>query len=159
MQMDNHIQGYIPSKTKLGLIYNNELVSCIGIGKSRFNSNETEVIRFCNKLNTKVIGGLSKLLKHSGYNELISYVDLRYFDGSGYEKSGFELLGKSRPSYIYTNGTEILSRYQCQKHKLAKLLGDRFDPSMTEEENMTMSRYFKIYDCGTLKYKYTTKKK
>ena len=34
----NHIQGYVAAKIKLGLFYNNELVSCIGIGKSRFNS-------------------------------------------------------------------------------------------------------------------------
>ena len=149
----NHIQGYISAKIKLGLFYNNELVSCIGIGKSRFKNNETELIRFCNKLNTTVIGGLSRLIKYSKVKELISYVDLRYFNGSGYEKAGFELESQSAPGYIYSNGKNILTRYQCQKHKLFKLLGDKFDKNLTEEENMLLSNYYKIYDCGMLKYR------
>jgi hypothetical protein len=35
-------------------------------GKNRFKkqSNEWEMIRFCNKLNTNIIGGASKLFKH-----------------------------------------------------------------------------------------------
>jgi hypothetical protein len=100
-----------------------------------------------------VNGELSRLIKHSKIQDLISYVDLRYFNGSGYEKAGFKLESKSSPGYIYVKDSEILKRYQCQKHKLAKLLGDKFDPLLTEEENMSLSGYYKIYDCGMLKYK------
>jgi predicted nucleic acid-binding Zn ribbon protein len=155
----NHIQGHagIWPKIKLGLFYNNELVSCIGIGKSRFKSGETELIRFCNKLNTSVVGGLSRLIKRSGVNDLVSYVDLRYFNGSGYEKAGFKLVSQSGPGYIYVKGSEILSRRQCQKHKLPKLLGDKFDPNLTEVENMTLAGYHQIFDCGNLKYKFISK--
>lgn len=148
----NHIQGYAQAAIRLGLFYNNELVSCMGIGKSRFKKDETEVIRFCNKLNTLVVGGLSRLIKHSGEKKLISYVDLRYFDGSGYEKVGFKFVSKSSPDYFYVKGNTILSRWQCQKHKLNALLVNSFDPKLTEVENMTLAGYFQIYGCGMKKY-------
>ena len=153
---ENHIQGYYNSSINYGLFYNNELVSCIGMGNSRFKIGEFELIRFCNKLNTKVLGSLSKLIKHSRIKNLISYVDLSYFDGSGYESVGFKLIKRSRPGYFYVKNNqkcEILSRNQCQKHKLSKLLGDMFDPELTETENMIANGYLKIYDCGNLKYK------
>lgn len=153
----NHIQGYCRAKIKLGLFYNNELVSCIGISRLRYSKNEEEmeVIRFCNKINTKVIGSLSKLLKHSNIKNLISYVDLNYFDGSGYEKCGFKLLSRTDPDYFYVKNNlfETLSREKCQKKKLQKLLGDKFDPNLTETENMLNNGYLKIYGCGNLKYK------
>jgi hypothetical protein len=58
---DNHIQGYSHSSIKIGLYYEDELVSLMIFGKKRKNM---ELIRFCNKLNTNVIGGSSKLFKH-----------------------------------------------------------------------------------------------
>lgn len=61
---ENHLQGYSNSKLNYGLYYNNELVSLMTFGISRFNHNEYELIRFCNKLNTNVIGAASKLLNH-----------------------------------------------------------------------------------------------
>ena len=65
---ENHIQGYSPSTTKLGLYYNDELMSVMTFGRSRMGIGKKEegyeLIRFCNKLNTSVIGGASKLLKY-----------------------------------------------------------------------------------------------
>lgn len=153
---ENHIQGHYNSTINYGLFYNDEMVSCIGLGSSRYKLDEYELIRFCNKLNTRVIGSLSKLIRHSGIKKLISYVNLSYFDGSGYEKVGFKLIRKNRPGYFYVenNGSfKSLSRNQCQKHKLNELLGDMFDPELTETENMISNGYLKIYDCGNLKYK------
>lgn len=43
---------------------------------------------------------------------------------------------------------EVLSRYQTQKHKLSKILGEKFDNSLSESENMVRNHYNKIYDCG-----------
>lgn len=148
----NHLQGYAYASKRLGLLYNGEIVACIGVGKSRFKREEIELIRFCTKLGVKVVGGLSKLLAHSGVERIFSYVDLRYFDGSGYEKAGFKLIGRSSPGYVYCKNDQILSRYQCQKHKIRKLLGEKFDPVLTEEENMTNAGWYKIYDCGMLKF-------
>ena len=68
---DNHIQGYINSKIKIGLFYDDELVSLmtfgnrrVAMGKKSTNDDEYELLRFCNKLNTNIIGGASKLFKY-----------------------------------------------------------------------------------------------
>lgn len=150
----NHLQGYVPSKIRLGLFYEDELVACIGIGKSRFKDDEIELLRFGVKQNTSVVGALSKLIKHSRVKELVSYVNRRYFDGKGYTKAGFEYLWKSKPAYRYVRGEEIVTRLGSQKHKLPELLGDKFNPDRTEEENMTLAGYCKLYDSGMLKFKY-----
>ena len=44
------------------------------------------------KLNTQVMGGFSKLIKHSKLKKFISFVDRRLFNGKGYIASGFKLI-------------------------------------------------------------------
>ena len=62
---NNHIQGKCKSTIKYGLYYNNELVSLMTFGTRNINNKkEFELIRFCNKLNTVVIGSASKIFKH-----------------------------------------------------------------------------------------------
>jgi hypothetical protein len=86
---ENHIQGYSPSATKLGLYYNDELVSVMTFSKSRVGVGKKEdgyeLVRFCNKLNTRVVGGASKLLKYfiQIYNpsKIISYSSNDISDG------------------------------------------------------------------------------
>ena len=151
----NHIQGKVKSTYSLGLYYNNELVQLICIGKSRFKKDEIELLRMCTKLNTQVIGGFSKLMKHQPYNELISYVDRAKFSGIGYKKLGFQLIGESGPSYKYYKNNIELNRISTQKHKLSTLLGDQFDPTKTESQNMINCGWLQIYDCGVFKMKYS----
>jgi len=145
----NHIQGSINSKIKKGLFYNNELVSVIGIGKSRFDKTD-ELHRFCNKLNYSIIGGFSKLMK--GFSNITTYCDRNYFNGNGYKTIGFIEEYKTKPNYKYYKKSIILSRYQCQKHKLNLML-DKFDLALTEHENMLNNGWIRIYDCGNIKLK------
>lgn len=156
----NHLQGYTMSKYKIGLFYNNELVQCIGIGSSRFTKNEIELVRLCTKLNTQVIGGFSKLINYvcNTYNikEIISYVDRRVFNGCGYKGANFEVIGYSKPSYQITKGLERFNRMTFQKKNLQKIL-KQYDESLTEHQNCLNNQYYRIYDCGTIKVKYTYK--
>lgn len=149
----NHIQGSIKSSIRLGLFYKENLVSVIGFGKSHINKDETELYRFCSLLNTQVVGGLSKLIKHSNIQNFISYIDLSHFDGRGYERCGFNTLFKINPSYVYVKQDNFKSLVECQKHKLYSFL-KTYDVSLTEEENMRMNGWYKIYDCGHLKVKF-----
>jgi len=150
----NHIQGKIKATYRLGLYYNNELVQLICLGKSRFKKDEIELLRMCTKLNTQVIGGFSKLLTHQPYKEFISYIDRSKFTGQGYTEIGFTIISSTGPSYkYYKNGIE-LNRIATQKHRLAKLLGNDYNPTETEVQNMIRCNWLQVFDCGTIKVKY-----
>ena len=148
----NHIQGSIKANIKYGLYYNNSLVSVMSFGKSRFND-KMELLRYCNKLNLNIVGGFSKLFKFitSEYklNNIVTYSDLRYFDGSVYRNVGFIYSHTTEPNYFYfkCNTINLENRMKFQKHKLEKIL-DLYDNSKSEYENMMNNNYLRIYDAG-----------
>ena len=148
---NNHLQGQCNSSINIGLYYNNELVSLMTFGKSRFNKKvDWELLRFCNKLNYSVVGAASRLFKnflkgHTG--SVISYADMRRSTGGLYRNLGFELSHESGPNYWYWKDGLLESRIQYQKHKLKNRL-EKFDSGLTESENMYLNGYRKIFDCG-----------
>ena len=157
---DNHLQGKFGAKVKLGLYYNNELVSLMTFGDLRKNLGSTkeigsyELFRFCNKLNTTVIGGASKLLKHFEKNykpiSIISYADKRWSQGDLYENLNFNLEGTSKPNYFYIKGNKRENRFLYRKDVL---VSEGYDINKTEKEIMKDRGYYRIYDCGTIKFK------
>lgn len=155
----NHIQGNISGSLNIGLYYENELVSVMTFGKTRYDdSAEYELLRFCNKLNYTVVGGASKLFKYfiKNYNpnSIVSYSDRRWNTGNVYKQIGFEFLHNSKPNYYYIEKNIhhiIFSRYQFQKHKLKDKLNN-YDDQLTEIENMCNNGYRRIYDCGNSKW-------
>jgi hypothetical protein len=157
----NHIQSFIYSSIRIGLYYNDELISLMTFNKSRFNKQyEYELSRFCAKLNTSVIGGFNKLLQYFVKNyssSIISYADLRFSNGDIYIKNNFTLLKQTPPNYFYIKNRRIVgSRIQFQKHKLSKILSI-FDVNLTEWENMQLNGYDRIFDCGNLVFIYNKK--
>lgn len=72
-----------------------------------------EVSRFCNRLNSSVIGGFSRLIKHVENilqpEEIITFIDQRYGQGNYLEKLGF---GKIREqiSFSWTDYTDTFHR-------------------------------------------------
>lgn len=151
---ENHINGVSDANIMIGIFYKNILVSCIGI--KTIKDKENIIVRFCDKLNTKVIGSLNKFIKYSGIKNLVGYVDLRYFDGYDYEKIGFKLVSRIRPNYFYVKDNRknmINFKEDLQKEKLIISLRNNFDSNLSETENMLKNGYLKIYDCGSLKYK------
>jgi hypothetical protein len=135
----NHIQGYVNSSIRIGLYYNNELVSLMTLGKTRnilkYKSvdGEYEILRFSNKLNTSVIGGASKIfnyfLKTYKPNKVISYSDKRWSKGGIYKTLGFKLEKISEPNYYYDINKKRETIYKYQKHKLSDmdlLINDSF---------------------------------
>lgn len=151
----NHLQGRDNSSLRYGLFYKDELVSLITFSKPRFTTKyDYELVRFASKKGFQIIGGCGKLLKFFEKNNknktLISYADRRYSNGKLYFSLGFHLIGKSAPNYWWVKNDIKLSRYQCQKHKLDKLLGSNFNSENSEAENMKNNNYNKIFDCGNL---------
>ena len=161
----NHIQGSVNSSVKLGLFYENELVSVMSFGQLRksLGSNKKEgiyeMLRFCSKLNTLVIGGASKLFKFfvEKYNpiEIISFSDKRYFNGNLYEKLGFNLLCETSPNYFYFSGD--LKRENRFKYRKDVLVSDGYDKNKSETEIMKERGFYKIWDCGNKKWVWNQK--
>lgn len=155
----NHVQGNINSKIKLGLYYKDELVSLMTFGNLRRSlglysfSGGYELFRFCNKLNTNVIGAASKLLKYfiNNYNpnEIITYADRRWSTGGLYEKLGFEFIHNSKPNYFYVFNNIRKNRFGFRKDVLIK---EGYDSNKSEHQIMLERGIYRIYDCGSKKY-------
>lgn len=154
----NHLQGYAGASFRMGLYYQGELVSLLSIGKNRFKKNCYEVVRFASILNTRVSGALSKLWKYAQLllppsYEILSYVDRRWFTGESNEKMGLSKDHINPPSFYYTKDFKTLhNRLEFQKHLLSNKI-EKFDPHLTEWENMQLNGYDRIWDCGTIVYR------
>jgi len=148
---NTHIQGYVNSSIRLGLYYNDELVSLITFGKPRFNKKYSwELLRFSSKLNTNVVGGFSKLLKYFRkyyFGSIISYADCGRSNGNLYTKNGFTLINQTDPGFYWTKSGKVYHRTVFQKYKLEKILS-KFDPLLNEYDNMFNNDYRIMYDCG-----------
>ena len=96
----NHIQGFCAATIHYGLYYKNELVSMMSFGKrslGREFNKDWELIRYCTKINTLVIGGASKLFKNfiKEYNpkEIISWSSNDISNGNMYKLLGSAVCG------------------------------------------------------------------
>ncbi len=148
----NHIQGSDKSSLKLGLFYDNKLVSVMTFdrfeGRKKMEEGGWNLSRFCNLLNTSIIGGASKILKYfiKNYNpiRIISYADRDWSCGDLYLKLGFNLVSESRPDYKYiVNGLRV-HKSNFKKSKLKY--------TVTESKYTSERGISKIWDCGKLKY-------
>lgn len=154
----NHLQGWCPSSLKLGLYYNDEIVSIMTFGKSRHfigsGKYQWELLRFCNKLNTSVIGGASKLFKYfiDKYQpkNIVSYADRRWSEGNLYYKLGFALKNYSKPNYYYVIGDKRKYRFEFRKSVLVEKYGCPID--MSEKEFCFSQHWYRIYDCGAMAF-------
>lgn len=154
----NHLQGSGKSAIKLGLYFEDILISLMTFGKSRFSKQyEYELIRYCSIKNTIVVGGASKLLKYFELNykpkSLVSYANRRWSVGNVYETLGFTFSHNSTPNYFYFKERSLIleSRNKFQKHKLNSKL-DAFDENLSETVNMFNNGYRKIFDSGNKVY-------
>lgn len=157
---ENHRQGSATSSIRLGLYYNNELVSLITFGKPRHtigksHSGSYELIRFCNKLNTSVVGGASKLFSYfkENYNieTVYSFSDRARTSGNLYKVLGFTLDHTSDPGYVWVNldTDAYVNRVAAQKQNIQKTLNDyTIDLTQSESQIMEAHNYVKVYDSG-----------
>lgn len=157
----NHINGYVGSSIKIGLFFENLLVHVMTFSKSRYRMQDTfEIIRSASKLNTRVIGAVSKCIKYFSTNfmvagdSLMTYADLSISDGGSYAKSGMILVDKTPPNYFYvhrSNNYKPESRLKYQKHKLTHMTG--YCNTKTEWEIMKENGFDRYWDCGNNVYR------
>ena len=133
---DNHLQGTTISSIRIGLYYNNELVSLICFMKKK--DGYYDLNRFVNRKNMIINGSFSKLLKffiknHS--NKIYTFSDNSYSDGGLYEKNGFNIIEFLKVDYKYVINNIRYHKFNFRKNNKELL---------------------KIYDCGKIKWKYDT---
>lgn len=155
----HHLSGFVGASTHLGLVHDSKLTMVASFGKARNGIHTYECMRMASDGNVRVRGGASKLFKRfdeymkSG-ETLITYADLRFGEGRTYTHCGFDRLKDTKPNYWYfhknTPGIKQ-SRVSFQKHKLNTVL-DKFDPSLSEYQNMLANGYDRIWDCGNAVY-------
>ena len=164
---ENHIQGKCGSSYSIGLYNDGELVSLITFGKlrkslgSQSTENVWELIRFCNVINTQVVGGASKLMKYfiseKDPIKIISYCDRRWSpSGDLYSKLGFKYIHDTKPNYWYykSNSYQKYHRFNFRKDVLVK---EGYDSNKTEFEIMNDRKFIRVYDCGSSKWELTLK--
>lgn len=166
----NHRQGTCSSSLKLGAFYKEELVAVMtfskpSIAKGRKDNNsltELELARFVSVLGYNIPGMASKFLAYFKNNylfdNLLTFADRRYSDGTFYTKLGFQLTDTTTPCYWYfKNGSiNLKHRFKFRKSELNKLL-NKFNPDLTEYQNMIENGYDRIFDCGTHRFVLTPK--
>jgi len=151
----NHLQGHRNAKHIYGLIYDKELV--IAISFNEIKRAEYEIIRLASKQGHMIRGGASKLIANFDklFNSPIihTFADLRHSQGTVYKTLGFLELSVTPPGYFYyhPNGNVILSRQQCQKHKLHKLL-EHFNNAASETQNMFNNGFRRVWTAGNIKF-------
>lgn len=165
----NHRQGNASSPVRLGLYYNNELVSLMTFGHMRGTIGTGkedledcwELVRFCSKINTSVIGAASKLLKHfvNNYNpeRIRSFSDRAHTSGKLYKTLGFTEVTRSDPGYVWINvvSDQAFHRASTQKQNLKRFLkDDSIDLNKTEREIMVEHGYVQVFDSGTITWEW-----
>lgn len=153
---DNHIQGAVLKYSLcLGLYKGDELLQAVVFGTQHFGrNNDVELYRMVTKRNTQVLGGFSKLMKHSPYDTVVSYVALRLFDAKGYLAGNWKIEHRASPSFCITDGTEMYSRHLFKKSECLKKF-DNVTEEMTEREMQVKNGFYRIWDCGTYKVRWT----
>ena len=148
----NHIQGSGPGSLTYGLTYDGQVVAAMTFIKKV--SDRWDLNRFATSHN--IPGGFSKLLKHFERNnvwqEIVSFADRRWSEGGVYTKNGFALDSTSPPDYSYIVNNKTVHKFNFRHKNLSKILGDDYDPNLSELENTARAGYTRIYNCGLLRY-------
>ena len=157
---DNHMQGNTNASIKIGLYYDDELVSLMTFGKSSRLSGHYKdrwcLTRFCSKRNTQVIGAAGRLLNWfiKNYNPSLieSFASNDISNGGLYDKLGFKKSDNITSAYWYVNRFTF-TRYHRTSFTKSKLKEMGYDvDGKTEFDIMKSLSFFKIYDAGHTKY-------
>lgn len=151
-----HLQGYAKDSIRLGLYYDDELVSIMTFGKPRYNKNyEYELIRYCSSYN--VIGGAEKLfcyfVKHYDPQSIISYCDWSKFNGDVYTKLRFTFKGYSIVKHWYNMKTgKHITDNLLRQRGFDQLFGTNYGKGTSNEVLMLEAGFVEIFDAGQSTY-------
>lgn len=150
----NHIQGNDTSTINYGLVCGDKIVALMTFRVPRFNHEAMwELVRYCNLLDSTVVGGFSKLLKHFRSihaGSIVSYSDNGRSRGDVYQRNGFVLLSDNPAGYYYVQRNNIARHHRASftKKKLLSKLGID-DETLTETQLAEIARLLRVWDSGS----------
>ena len=124
-----------------------------------------ELIRFASS--GSVIGGASRLftnfLRDTKVKKVISYSDNDLFDGNLYNILGFKHIVDVPPDYkvVFSNKSDNIRKHKsnAKRKNLKKLLGDKFNPNLSERLNCQANNILRVFDSGKKKWIYNNFKR
>lgn len=163
-----HIQGFVPSKYKLGIFYNDEMIGLLTLSDLRINLGQKkeigtfEILRYSCKNGLTIIGGFDKALRYFinkfSPNKIVSYANRMWSNEVNvYAKIGMKLESASDASYFYLVGDKREGRFSYRKDVLLGKWG--FPSTMTEHTIMLANSVYRIFDAGCFKYTLSIKEK
>jgi hypothetical protein len=120
-----------------------------------------ELVRYAVRPGYRVVGGAERLfkalLKSSGASTILSYSHNKWFSGAVYGKLGFEKVAEVPPDYqtLWLNVHGIYglkSKQFSRRSNLARVLGEDFDPGLSESANLEKAGVRKLFDYGKKKW-------
>lgn len=156
----NHLNVPIKAKYKYGLQKGDELVAVMSFSKGRqikrngVMYNSYELLRFCNKLNTTVVGGVSKLINHFIKNQdpddIMTYIDADWSNGNSLVSLGFKLADYKPEMEFWLNTNTGEREYP---HIVLKNYGKSMDNAVFNKDRFLNHYGYKtITNSGSYKY-------
>lgn len=148
-----HIQGPpIRITAMYGLFYKNEMIGAVTYAPHHRQLSQMTLNRLCFLAGTQCIGGASKLVKNSlemeGFDDVITWSDCRWTEGSIYEKLGFKFEEQLGIDYSYTNGRRVTSKQSMKKGATGCPEG------LTEREWCLQNGWHRLWDYGKKRWRW-----
>ena len=133
---DYHLMEACKADIFIGLINDEKIVAVGAFSKPLLMKWENppyesgELVRFCTAFDTSIRGGLDKIIQHYIRNyspdDIITYVDKEWSDGSSYERIGFRIIGTTPElSFELVDGRRIpMKDTQNENGKIVKSHGN-----------------------------------
>lgn len=150
----NHLQGAGRGHVCYGAFYRESLIAVMQFGyPTRQSKHQWELHRFSSDGFTHPGIG-SKLfqtfIKEHTPKSVVTFADLRWFQGQSYIKMGFHLDGVIPPDYSYYQNNRRFHKSNWRKSNIARKRPDLNEK--TEREATAQLGLHRIYDCGKLRF-------
>ena len=152
---DNHLQGStLAIRWGFGMFHQDELVGIATF--SRYQKSFISLTRMAFKKGVTIVGGASKLFRNAikslPEQNIITFSDNRYSIGDVYLTLGFSLSAKLPPSYKWLFRNKVWNKRLLRHKYLPHILGNDYNPNLTEHENLYAAGARCLYDAGYRKW-------
>jgi G:T-mismatch repair DNA endonuclease (very short patch repair protein) len=153
----NHLQGSTPAvRWAFGLFLGTDLVGVLTFAKHEKTLLNLSRLAFLRDMT--VVGGAQKLFRNAlkvlPQKGIVTFSNSQYSLGGVYGVLGFKLDSELPPSYRWLFRNKVWDKRQMRHSHLPDVLGEDYDPSLTEHQNMFRAGARCLYDAGYQRWVY-----